>query len=388
MPQQLQHVQPGDLVTSDLLNKVIDELVSLRQAVNALQVTTTNVFISGVSGPTPLRPGAIITINGQGFVVPASLNAIAIGGVGVPDVSGVSTQLVTKIPEGLVVSAGGQLFDLLLNNARGSAKTQLSIMPRVVVPFGHTDIRYAVAPVIPGGQPGEQGPIAASSQYVFGFRLTAFADQPGSYAVAATSSDPAWTAVLLGDSGTTPRTSNLFQIGPEPNDGVGTDVRLLVNSAPAGSASVHIDVIETSPGTQVTPANTVVTLTVGQPPPVPQDKIRIVLQDAEAPAVIEGTHVKYAAPRGVPGGILFRIFFKESGDYELKAALSQPGGWAEPSLSSSTIKVPPTIGAIAPMQVNVVLVPGTGASPTDLLLTLRRVTDNLTVKYALGLTLG
>jgi len=380
MPTQFSHVQPGDLISSTLMNQVIDELVALRQLVDALQVVTTNVAITSITGPNPLHPGDPITINGRGFVVPASLNSVTIGGLAAPDPSGTSTQLTTVVPTNLGVQSGGQFFDVVLNNARGGpAKMSIQISPKVVAPAGHTSVTYKTAPVLPA-ENGNPGTIHANISYIFGYEIRAFANLPGNYSVSVTTvGDPTWSAVLLGDTGTSPRDSSVFPLGADQVNGVPANIRVQVNAGVTGTATLRVDLVETTSGTAVTPANNIdVLLGIGQVPPSPQSIIRVALDSATGAASVVGTTIKFT--KGTPGTISYLVFLSEAGSYTLTPTLSPSAGWNTSNLSP----VPLTGPQIGGSRQSLILIATDSAGTAELLYTVVR--GQLIQRYAVTLT--
>ena len=81
-----QEVKPGDLITAELMNKVMRQVEDLSGRVDDLEqggVPAGRVEITEVLGAR--RVGALLEVRGKNFAVPVELNTVRIDGVPVPD---------------------------------------------------------------------------------------------------------------------------------------------------------------------------------------------------------------------------------------------------------------------------------------------------------------
>src|SRR5262245_40805080 len=122
MPSLPTKVQPGDLITADFMNLMVDVCADLQQRVDQLEkpsgatagLRIDSLFPSGVRSI-----GDPIHIIGHGFDAPAG-TVVTIDSVGVPVTAGADRdrELVVTIPNVQGVTAAGKNVTLLVTNAR------------------------------------------------------------------------------------------------------------------------------------------------------------------------------------------------------------------------------------------------------------------------------
>lgn len=392
-------VQPGDLITADLMNQILHDLDDLEMRVAQLEAgsnTTTQpgAVITSINPSTNIHVGDHLTVNGNNFNVPTINNQVSLeqtpitGGFGL---GGTSQQFAFDIPD-IGVPAGGKTVRLQVSNGAGSpASISFLLLPQVIVPAGRIDVAYSQAPALPVGAPN----ITAGSSYIFGFTVTPKADRAGNYSVTPTMAD--WGgAELLEDAVDNVRASNIFPIAGNPS---GTDqkVRVRVNvpaaAAPIGPHTLTLNVLETTPGTKVVPGSGSATLAVGLPPPTPETRVQPSLA-APAPgqprgaATLDGINVRFTrtgTPATAVGGLQLRIAFAEPGTYQLQPSLTNPTGWVVGPIAPLTI---PAGGTFPTNQVvNVDVTASANATSTDFIFQISRGTD-IQVQYRLGLTVA
>src|SRR5262249_41829728 len=152
--------------------------------------------------------------------------------------------------------------------------------------------------------------ITKSRSYIFTFAVTAFVNLDAEYELTPTMSG--WNPQLLRDDGDQPRENNRITI-PGGTAGVRREVRVRV-TVPDGAAqeTLRLDAVETSGAGRVTPGNKEVTVTVGSPPPTPEERVRISISSVSPPpAQIVGSQVQFT--RGNPAGINFNASFRANG---------------------------------------------------------------------------
>lgn len=164
-------------------------------------------------------------------------------------------------------------------------------------------------------------------------------------------------------------------------------MRVAVTSA-AGSGVLSLSIIETTPGSTVTPGNATITINAGSPPPTPENRARVTISGAGMGASISGNGVKFT--RNTQGSVTFTIIFNDQGggDYTVSAAMRAPTGWTAGGidLPSFHVNAPPA-GTTTTTKVNVLFTPGSLAANTDLVFTVTRGTD-FSVPYALPVVIG
>lgn len=115
MPTDLNPVRPGDLITSDFMNRLLDHLDTLEQRIQDLEddaSTGQQVRITGFFPEDEQEVGRILTIEGRNFLIPPSLNQVTIEDipvveydestptllrVRVPSIPGVPTEVTVRV---------------------------------------------------------------------------------------------------------------------------------------------------------------------------------------------------------------------------------------------------------------------------------------------------
>jgi hypothetical protein len=371
-------VNPGDLITASFMDQIIDALSGLDQRVSKLESTgavTNPVQITGFTATQPIRIGDQIEVDGAGFLVPAILNQVTMGGVLVTSFAFSSNgqKLVFNVPTIPSVTPAGTSVTVTVTNANGSATSQpIIVQSAVVAPVGKITLIFASAPVMPLGQPN----ITTGQIYQFGFSLTAVTNLSGNYALTPSVTGAGWSAQLVDSS--------------PMSIGAGATATIRVNvTAGTGSGTLSLSAIETTTGSQVTPGNAQVTITTGSPPPTPETRARVTLAGASLGAAVSGTGVTFT--RNSLGAVGFTVQLTSIGNYSVSAAMLSPQGWTLGGIDVPTFNVttPPPSGTTANQNVNLTFTAGTGAANTSLVFTLTGINTGgttISVTYSLPVT--
>ncbi len=132
MTNGFQQVQPGDLITSELMNTILARLEDLHQRLSNLEAGTgEGVTITGFDPPVEARVNDTLTIIGTNFVVPFTRNIVTIGGVEVPDfLPGTGeTRLRFTIPPVPNLPDAGREVLVNVQNSRGFAQRFYRLLP-------------------------------------------------------------------------------------------------------------------------------------------------------------------------------------------------------------------------------------------------------------------
>ena len=372
-------VNPGDLITAYYMDQIVDALTNLNQRVTVLESTgavVNTVQITGFTATQPIHIGDQIAINGSGFVVPAVLNQVSMGGIQVVNLnSGLSssTQLVFNVPNIPGIVSSGTPVSVTVANTNGSATApfQILVQPANVAPTGETTFAYSTPPVMPSGQLN----ITSGQNYAFGFKLTAVTNLPANYSLSVGSvTGTGWSAQITGSTSVT-----------IPAGG-STTVSVQV-TAGSGAGSVSLSAVETTPGTKVAPGSTpALTITAGSPPPTPVTSMVVSLDSASFGASVSGTGVTFI--RSQMGVVAFTVWVTQAGNgYAASAAMQAPNGWTPGNLTGSPFNVQPAppAGQPAKSPITAQFTAGSGAAGTTLVFT-AIAPDGTTVSYALPVT--
>ncbi|HYM79380.1 MAG TPA: hypothetical protein VE377_25610 [Candidatus Dormibacteraeota bacterium] len=372
-------VNPGDLITASYMDSIIDALIGLDQRLSQLESTgavANTLQITGVTATQPIHIGDQIEIDGTGFIVPAVLNQISMGGSQVSQIStGLSSpsKLVFTVPNIPGVSSTPTPVTVTVVNTNGSAVSPFQIMVQAAnaAPVGDTQLVFSTPPVLPVGQTN----IQAGQNYTFGFDLTAVTNLPVNYSVSASVTGTGWTAQL--------QSSSSVSLAAGAKSSVSVQV-----TAGTGSGVVTVTATETTPGTKVKPGNGTLTVTTGSPPPTPVTSIIVTLSSASFGASVSGAGVAFT--RNQLGIVAFTILLTNAGNgYTASAAMLNSNGWLQGTLSGSPFNIQPAPppGQTASTPVSVQFTAQTGAAATSLVLTVK-APDGTTVSYGLPVTVA
>ena len=378
-------VNAGDLVKHRDWNLMVDAILELQLKVSALEASTggSGVNITSVTASTsPIRVGTRITVHGSGFVMPAALNNVTVGGVTVPPAgftfSSDATHLIFDVPDQTAEPAAtGTIVTLSVVNANGSDSTTLLLFAEESVPTGNIEVFYTSAPVMPATPVAETN-IQADRSYVFTYTVRTSVDLPATYAVVPNLTGQAgWTAVLLEDTGDQPRSSSNINIAG--GDDVDTVARVRV-TIPAGvtgtpAATLVLNVTAAAAGTGILPGiSSPITITLGSPPPTPETRARITLRSAVTAGRVQLT-------RNVAAGVNFNLVATANGTYTMSAAFRNAGAGTVDTIN------PVVIGGASPAApvtspFFAVVRPGGTTGETELIVTVRGGSPlNLQVEY-------
>src|SRR4051794_12953871 len=125
MAIEIDHVQPGELITAVLVNEVIDKLVDVDARLTALETTGSRpgaVEIDAVS-PSTVQVGDFITVVGKNFGFTLGATRVRFNGIA-PFEFGTGSNdsvLIVKVPElGQTMPNDGITVELSVSNATSS----------------------------------------------------------------------------------------------------------------------------------------------------------------------------------------------------------------------------------------------------------------------------
>ena len=110
MASEFPHVRPGEVITSDLMNRIIDKLAELEERIGSGGGTTTPDVITGFNPALQQAVGAPLTIFGN-FDGSLAANTVMIDSTTIPATDLLSgsraDRLIFNIPKTIVVGSGG-----------------------------------------------------------------------------------------------------------------------------------------------------------------------------------------------------------------------------------------------------------------------------------------
>jgi len=386
-------VRPGDVISSDLFNRLLAEVIDLGSRVSDLEVAPppSALRIFNVTGPTPIRVNSRVTANGEGFSRPAGANTLTVDGARVLSIAeGVSDEqhLVFDIPDPGLGGTGRNVV-LGVTNANGqSGSLSFHLEPAATEPFGTLTLGYDNAPVGSGTTSGNLDP----GPYEFGFTLVASVDRDVTIRLTASLGGVSgWTSQLLMVDGTA-ITGPIAVARASPP--LAFKVRVSVPSAGPGNAILQVRAEETTSGSHVTPSSAPsLALTRGAAIPQPETRVAVRLENTDS-VTVSGGNVTFT--RDVRGRLDFGFTFNlgtgftGTTRFTWTAALdaSTSANWTVLAPSSTATDV---IGATGAGQLMQRLTPGAGAGSTLLLLNIRAEPsgqDPVDVTYTMPLSIA
>lgn len=162
MSNSFNQVRPGEVISSDLINYVLDQLGSLEERVANLEEgggVSDQVQITGFNPPNQVEAGQIMSILGFNFAFPPSNNVVTIGTSTTvssfrPDST--SQELKFVVPTSLDVPTGGSNYRIRVSNSRGEDEKLYRILPGVEAPGD--------PPAITGVEAADGGPFIFVNQ--------------------------------------------------------------------------------------------------------------------------------------------------------------------------------------------------------------------------------
>jgi hypothetical protein len=255
-----QEVQPGDLITAELINKVIHEIEQLADRLDQIDTSAPpdgTVRITGLVGAR--RVGSLLEVRGRNFAVPVHLNEVAIDErvVG-PEFFGVG-------------NSDERIFFIVPDEFEGLPR---EVPLRVTANNSSDSIRFMLYPeeALPGGTliitlsrvSPEHGTIGAGSTYELTFDVTAITTMVETYDVEA-SVDQSW-ALNTGGSGT-PRTTIEIPQADAPGTTRQATVAVTIPPGTPQQTTGNLTVTVRSQRNLAFHRDRIVPIEVGSPPP-------------------------------------------------------------------------------------------------------------------------
>lgn len=326
MAIDIEKVHAGDLITASYVNSLVDALDSLQEQIDALSMLGapsggTKPVITQVSPSPDVPAGSLMTIIGDNFAVPVTLNTVTLDGTPLDDFQPGSDDqtIIVGIPSDLAGVPGSK--SLVVSTAAGGASDPRSVH------FVAGQVQLIGAAVMTNVS-GDVGTIVAGgSAVLFQFQVdTSAMNGPEQFILdvafdnAVGASADAWTALTsyVGTSGD----AHTFATSPIAPVTVGVRV-----AAPADATSVELAVqavsVHNAPASSSAPQT--VQIEVGQAPPPADPSISLALGTNERLTIHPNTSgtgldVKYGATAIVD----VDVTMGHAGDYQFTGAIDNP----------------------------------------------------------------
>lgn len=186
MASILTHVNPGDIISSDLINYLIDALADMDKRVTQLEgiMPASTIAITSFEPPLQQAIGQVLVINGSGFAFPPEQNIVRVDDVQVTSfrVGSTSNRLEFIVPAVSNVPQSGRNVAISVRNSSGGPVQRLyRIMPAIPVVGNPPSISAVIrtdntnAPLTPGQDAFIQGAnfSTTANENIVGMKFTA-----------------------------------------------------------------------------------------------------------------------------------------------------------------------------------------------------------------------
>ena len=154
MPSPFDDVRPGDVISSSLMNFILDKLSEIDDRVTDLEQgggSSGQLLITAFEPPNQLPVGQLLTVIGTNFVFPPEGNNVTVDGTPItsfqPDST--STHLRFIVPNTISAPPGGRNVTIRVSNANGSDQRLYRLLPEIPV-SGNPPIILDVQPLSGG----------------------------------------------------------------------------------------------------------------------------------------------------------------------------------------------------------------------------------------------
>jgi hypothetical protein len=362
MDASFQHVQPGDLITSELFNLLLDEFRKLRDRVTVLEGSPgvgDVAILRLVPESGTVRAGDILQVLGYGFGLSLGACRAFIDGTEVAEFQPGSNDelLVLLVPELVAVANPipplGRPATLVVRGPRGTARRDLTLLPPRGTAVGTVEIRFKdVTPNV----------IAVNQPARFRFAARSLVPAPASVVLApnftGVASPAAWQAVASFQKadGTAVTGGRLDLKAGE----VDRDFVLFLSAVPAAPAGtvVNYSVNARSDDQLVTGNTGLLSFTVGQAQPPVDPNIETAITNVLPPSALAGDTLTLAPSKTAV--VKITAIFKAAGTYVINDPAVTGADWSGTRTTAAKIAVD---GATLPFPASLSYTLRAGAAP-------------------------
>jgi hypothetical protein len=369
-------VKPGDVITSQLWNQVVD-------TVNALLLRVTDLESASIVqggkltiidfNPKPAPMGSDLTVFGANFGL-AGESIITVDGKQVilsKIKQATNSLLVFEVPPVQSVPAGptGKPVTMTISHSQnGFAATTITVIQAIAtVPQGTLTLNLSQPPAAATIDPG--------NSYVFGFAVTTISNMTETYSLTALLPEqPAWNAVIVNQSGDVIPPEVEIPKG-DPPDGASATVRVRV-SIPPGTAAGTTGNLRLRAAARRNSSffgeSSPTPIVVSQPPPT-QDESTVTFDPTSTGGSVGPGGVR--VPVSVPVLINFRAVVPHPGNYTVEnpQVTSNQGNLWSAQLGTAASQTATLAGETLDLPIEVTS--QAGAQPTQVRLRIHLTSD-------------
>jgi len=342
-----QRVQPGDLISADLMNRLIDAFRSLDTRVTNLEEgdsPTANPVLLDRSPTGDVEVNSLLTLIGRNFLIPPQNNTVILDGVPIQSFAASDDKnLRFTIPD--VFSTLPRTVSVFVRNAFGdSSQLQIRLLPRPPQQGGDVVVFNQTKPL---------GKIVIGQTYNLAWLVDSQTLLPATYNLTVVLSNVVGAPPNLWQSGIQLTPVGPIQIAPGKPLAVAAKV-----TVPAGATSVEIALKAESTDLQFSQSSPVLSLTVDAVPDVSDPRVLLTLDDippldsggnpntVRAATIngINGAEVKFGASGQIPVAMHVTADPTAAGTYNYTVEIENAAAlWSSPGTAT-----PATSGQVAP----------------------------------------
>lgn len=373
MAQQPVRVNPGDLITAEFMNLILERLDILEEQV-ANVVINEDLVINFPFPEAQLHLGDTLTITGKGFGVPSS-NTVSIDGqVQTILPGGSSSKLMVKIQNIQIIGDSKVVTLIVSNPTNGDDSTQFILLPFV------PDLPTAALTVFMSQPPPEPKIIGRPTPYLFIFKVDAISNMEEEYDLIASVVGQSWTATPV-----TAQDNPLPKITipkSDPPNGTTRDVRVNL-IIPAGTpdnavGTLKLEVVSKKNPTNQAKGSGTTLITTNAAPPVGMDKVVASFRNQVlGNATLKNDGVVEIVKNNLAGILGFKAVVKQKGAHTVTVSFASGNGWTSTPVGGFTAPEGTTEGHTHEHIFNVSIKATTGgpAVETDLIVKVALASD-------------
>ncbi|HET6438811.1 MAG TPA: hypothetical protein VFG59_12155 [Anaeromyxobacter sp.] len=370
-------VRPGDLITADYLNQIIDLLALHDSEIAALQgslpATTNPVAIVATLPAGIVQAGSEMRVVGHGFGLPSQVTVTLDGVAATLKAGSNDTLLVFDVPTPFNLPTGGRTATLQVSAAAGSAAP----WTLYVIPAAPQNTGVLVVTL---GSPSS----ISTGAVDFPVTIQATTSQDDQFLLSATagSGSTPWAATGITAVGGTPISQIPIPKSPSPGASYTAGVRVTIPANASGAPGFVVLTVTSANNGKFTAPSNQFAFTVGQaPPPPPKIPVNFAVTDPNGNPVqlVPGPAPLNLPTLNVPAATAMRIQFGAAlpstpGDYSVVLSVLAGADKWNPMLPTGT-----TTETLTQQKGNVsiqsALQPVSGAPDTSLTLTVTSTAD-------------
>jgi hypothetical protein len=345
-------VQPGDLITTDLVNQILVDLAELQIRVGKIEtgvVVKKSPEILGFIQSPPFYPLQQIDMQGRNFSVPPENNKLTIDGNPVTQFSSGSTsQLLTfTIPSSLSVDTTERQVSLQIENADHLAvAVPIRVKERVVPPNGGLEVLYKGGPI--------STLVAESGSYELEYKVTPTTrPEQLPYRLETTS---VWKTEVFDEVSSTWVTKLSKSLASATPYLVRVRVSVPSTANTGDRNDVVLRIVQTTLGTQIGNGTSLTPLEVGQPVPSASDTVGISIKSLpQGTSIKDGLLLIDKPASGVTPGTLvtFLVTFSNKAEAGTYALSSKPNSSRWNLLTQTAVNRPANVPASTEVDVDI-----------------------------------